>query len=127
MRGATSTEQHPSHVYSQSGVYSVTLTVSNGQGSDFATRQGYVVVDAPLAPWADLDASPTTGPAPLLVALASVSSFLMPKNIAYSVGTMTRVSMVAKNRPPIIVTAMFSKNTSGNSGIRPRIVVATVT
>jgi PKD repeat protein len=71
--GATSTEQHPSHVYAESGVYSVTLSVANAQGSDFLTRPGYVVVDAPLAPFADLDGSPTTGPAALSVAFTDFS------------------------------------------------------
>jgi PKD repeat protein len=71
--GTTSTEPNPSHVYAESGTYSVTLTVANAQGSDSLTRQGYVVVNAPLPPFADLDASPTTGPAPLSVAFTDFS------------------------------------------------------
>ena len=31
--GADSTEQHPTHTYTQTGVYTVTLTVSNTAGS----------------------------------------------------------------------------------------------
>ena len=33
--GGTSTEANPTHVYTSAGVYNVTLTVTNGCGSDF--------------------------------------------------------------------------------------------
>jgi PKD repeat protein len=41
-----STQQNPSFVYANPGTYSVHLTVSNGSGSDSATRSGYVNVTA---------------------------------------------------------------------------------
>lgn len=46
--GLVSTEQHPSHLYTVPGTYSVTLTASNSVGSSTATAQ--VVVDAPATP-----------------------------------------------------------------------------
>ena len=45
--GTTSTAQHPSHVYASPGTYEVSLTVSNGKGSDTETKTGYITVEAP--------------------------------------------------------------------------------
>ena len=43
--------EHPVVMYGQAGVYGVSLTVSNAQGSDTMTREGFVVVrsQAPMA------------------------------------------------------------------------------
>ncbi|MBR1687954.1 MAG: PKD domain-containing protein [Prevotella sp.] len=56
---ATSTEQHPTVTYAQTGTYGVKLTVSNDAGEHTATRAGYVVVqaEAPIA----LIGAPTEG------------------------------------------------------------------
>ena len=43
--GGTSTAQNPSHTYTLAGVYSVGLTVANGDGSDSLTRTNYITVD----------------------------------------------------------------------------------
>ena len=48
--GNTSTAQHPSHDYSASGLYTVTLTASNINGSDVATYVDYIYVDLPTPP-----------------------------------------------------------------------------
>ena len=45
--GATSGLQHPVHVYTAPGIYSVTLTATNGGGSDSVTRTSLVNVGAP--------------------------------------------------------------------------------
>ncbi|MFN2137407.1 MAG: PKD domain-containing protein [Candidatus Promineifilaceae bacterium] len=42
--GGTSTEQHPTHTYSQEGIYDVTLTISNAIGSDTKFAPNYVTV-----------------------------------------------------------------------------------
>ena len=47
-----------------------------------------------------------------------------PENTAYKVGTTIRVNTEAKPSPAMMVTDMFTKNTSDSSGIRPSIVVA---
>ena len=44
--GQTSTEQNPSHEYTEVGIYSVTLTASNSYGSDTMTREFYIQVFA---------------------------------------------------------------------------------
>jgi PKD repeat protein len=72
--GASSSAQHPSHVYTSAGTFTVSLTVTNAAGSDTTTRAGYVVVTAPLAPTADFDAAPTDGSAPLSVAFTDLST-----------------------------------------------------
>ena len=48
----------------------------------------------------------------------------MRKKLAYSSGTTTRVSPVAKMRPNMIVTAMLRKKGSTSSGATPSTVVA---
>lgn len=40
--GYTSTQQNPTHQYATDGVYSVTLTVTNGIGSDSLTMNNYI-------------------------------------------------------------------------------------
>ncbi|MDH4334612.1 MAG: PKD domain-containing protein [Chloroflexota bacterium] len=45
--GGTSTLQNPSHTYSAAGSYTVTLTATNGVGSDGETKVAYINVSAP--------------------------------------------------------------------------------
>jgi PKD repeat protein len=70
--GGTSTDQHPAYNYLLSGTYTVTLTASNGFGSDAEVKTAYVTVNKPAAPngtgasvcannTADLTVSGTTG------------------------------------------------------------------
>jgi PKD repeat protein len=56
--GNTSTAQNPSHTYANSGAYTVSLTVSNGGGSDTVDKVDYITVNAPP-------------PNPLYISLAS--------------------------------------------------------
>jgi PKD repeat protein len=53
----------PSHDYTSSGLYTVTLTVSGFGGTDTLTRTNYLTVYEPVQ--ADFIASPTSGAAPL--------------------------------------------------------------
>jgi PKD repeat protein len=42
--GVTSNSQNPTHSYSQTGTYTVTLRATNSFGTDVATRSGYITV-----------------------------------------------------------------------------------
>ena len=74
--GGGSSAQNPSHTYTVAGTYSVTLTVTNADGTDTLTRTDYVVVDptAPQPPVADFVGTPTSGTAPLDVAFTDQST-----------------------------------------------------
>ncbi|MCL2072372.1 MAG: PKD domain-containing protein [Marinilabiliaceae bacterium] len=48
--GNTSNLQNPTHQYSQNGIYSVTLTVSNNDGENTIQKTDFITVDMPEAP-----------------------------------------------------------------------------
>ena len=52
--GGTSTVQNPSHNYTTSGTYTVTLTATNAFGSDGETKTDYITVTDPSADYASL-------------------------------------------------------------------------
>jgi PKD repeat protein len=62
----------PSHLYNTPGVFSATLTVSGPGSTDSLTKTHYISVYEPAR--ADFTATVTSGPAPLLVALANHST-----------------------------------------------------
>jgi PKD repeat protein len=64
--GSISTEQNPSHTYTDDGSYTVSLTVTGPGGSDTETKADYIKVGSP-SPVADFSASPIKGPPPLIV------------------------------------------------------------
>jgi PKD repeat protein len=59
--GSTSTSQNPSHTYDSAGNYTVTLTVTNGAGSDTATGQISVTGQDSKPPTGTYSTSPTAG------------------------------------------------------------------
>src|SRR6185503_12952129 len=73
--GGTSTAQNPSHSYGTPGTYTVTLTATNGVGSDLETKAGYIVaLVVPVAPVADFTGTPLSGDAPLTVNFTDAST-----------------------------------------------------
>ncbi|MCA9995152.1 MAG: PKD domain-containing protein, partial [Anaerolineales bacterium] len=48
--GNNSTERSPSHIYTTAGTYTVSLTASNGSGSDDEVKTNYITVTVPPAP-----------------------------------------------------------------------------
>jgi len=78
--GTQSTAQNPAHSYSQSGTYSVSLTVSNAGGSNMTTKASYITVGSPpaatppAAPDAQFTANTTSGVAALSVDFTSTST-----------------------------------------------------
>ena len=72
--GQTSVEQNPTHIYTNPGIYTVTLSVSNTAGSDVRTEPNYIQVNSPvLPPIADFSGVPTSGKAPLNVSFTDLS------------------------------------------------------
>ncbi|WP_051336350.1 PKD domain-containing protein [Aquimarina latercula] len=73
--GNTSDLANPSHTYTSSGSYAVTLTISDGVVSDISDPITISVLEGNVAPQASFDMSVTSGVAPLLVSFdASTSS-----------------------------------------------------
>jgi len=68
--GSTSTAVNPSHVYSSSGVYTVTLTASGLGGTD--QQSSYIYVYEPVN--ANFSGAPMSGIAPLNVSFTNLSS-----------------------------------------------------
>ena len=74
--GTNSTNQNPTHVYTTSGNYTVSLTASNAGGSNTTTRQNYITVSGGCKqrPCANFEAKPTCGKAPLTVTFTDLST-----------------------------------------------------
>jgi PKD repeat protein len=71
--GHTSTAANPGNTYTNTGVYSVTLTAVTSNGTNVLTRTNYIVVTGP-PPVAGFSGGPTSGVAPLLVSFTNMSS-----------------------------------------------------
>jgi PKD repeat protein len=72
--GTTATDKNPVHNYTSPGKYTVSLTVTNGAGSDTKTRTGYITVKGTPPPSADFYGKPTSGKAPLNVRFTDTST-----------------------------------------------------
>jgi PKD repeat protein len=83
---ATSTEQNPAHIYTTAGTYTVTLTVTNADGSSTISKTGYVTVsDTVAAPVAAFGSSATTGTTPATIQFTD-SSTNTPTSWVWSFG-----------------------------------------
>ena len=75
--GLTSTTRVPQHTYEQQGVYTVSLTITNEDGSDTMTIEDYITVtegdDTPIRNCVDFTGSPTSGYAPLHVSFTDLT------------------------------------------------------
>jgi PKD repeat protein len=65
-------QANPVHQYTMAGSFTVSLTVSNADGSNTQTRPGYITIGN--APVASFTATPATGTAPLLVTFNGTGS-----------------------------------------------------
>jgi PKD repeat protein len=72
--GGTSTAQNPSHQYTSTGTYTVSLTVTGPGGSDGEIKTNYITVNPCVAPVANFSGAPTSGTAPLLVDFTDLST-----------------------------------------------------
>ncbi|MBK9247233.1 MAG: PKD domain-containing protein [Ignavibacteria bacterium] len=70
----SSTEQSPSHTYTQVGSYTVRLIISNGSKSDTVTKNAYITVQDVVVVTADFQGNSTKGRAPLMVKFSDMST-----------------------------------------------------
>jgi PKD repeat protein len=71
----TSTLKNPSHIYNTSGIYNVSLTSTNTNGSDIITKNNYITVNTlPIIPIANFIGTPLSGTVPLLVNFTDTST-----------------------------------------------------
>ncbi len=70
--GQTGTTISPTHTYTQTGVYTVTLAAGDGVVTSTLTRTGYITAYEPVV--ADFAATPLTGTAPLTVTFVNSST-----------------------------------------------------
>jgi len=71
--GTTDTTQSPTHVYQSDGIYTVSLTASNGGWSNTTTKTGYIMVGI-ASPVTDFSGTPVAGAFPLTVTFTDSSS-----------------------------------------------------
>ena len=72
--GGSSAEENPLYTYRNPGIYTVTLTASNGSGTDIITKTNLIHVSSKVPPTAAFEASPLTGFAPLNVPFTDTST-----------------------------------------------------
>jgi CSLREA domain-containing protein len=73
--GGNSTATNPSHTYTTSGAYTVSLTVTGPGGSDSETKTNYIsVADPAQPPIAEFSGTPTSGTVPLNVQFTDQST-----------------------------------------------------
>jgi len=72
--GGTSSDPNPSHTYSNEGAYTVSLTVTDPDGSDTETQETYVKIYTPRAPIANFTRDPINIDEPMVVQFIDNSS-----------------------------------------------------
>ena len=90
--GAVSHEANPLHIYTQSGAFTVTLTVTDVRSVHTTARINFVLVgDPPIPPTAEFTVDRTAGDAPLAVLFTDTST-----------GTSPAVSGTSATAPPAV-------------------------
>lgn len=101
--GNVSALQNPTHAYSVPGVYNVSLTATNPNGSDTETKTAYITVTNPVAPTADFTADVTTVPAGGTINFTDLSAGL-PSSWLWSFPGGTPATSIAQN-PTVVYSA----------------------
>ncbi|MGV8076726.1 MAG: PKD domain-containing protein [Methanosarcina sp.] len=117
--GNNSTEKNPVHVYNKSGLYSVTLTASNENGSNALTKSSYIAVSSVLnTPVSKFSASPTSGKVPLTVNFTDESAG-SPTSWKWTFGdgnsSTERNPVHTYNKTGLYSVALTASNESGSN------------
>lgn len=78
----TSSVKNPTATYTSPGTYTVSLSVTDGNGSDIETKTGYITVHS--NPTVDFSGSPLTGCPPLTVNFTDLTTANAPGTSTYS-------------------------------------------
>ena len=116
--GSTSTEQNPSHIYSNPGIYTVQLIATNSAGSSLKVKTNLISVSSIGAPVSDFSANPQTGTSPLEVDFTD-SSTGSPTSWSWNFGdgstsTEQNPSHTYSN-PGIYTVQLIASNEAGSS------------
>jgi len=126
--GTTSTAQNPSHMYSATGIYTVSLTATNSVGSNTLTNTNFITV-LQSKPAANFTASPTSGPTPLMVQFTDTSTNTpMSWNWSFGDGTISTVQNPSHQYSTAgIYTVSLNTTNAGGSTVmtKPNYIVAT--
>jgi len=119
--GSNSTERNPVHTYNESGLYSVTLTASNANGSNALTKSSYIAVSAILnAPVASFSASYASGKVPLTVNFAD-QSIGSPTACKWTFGdgsnSTEKNPVHTYNKSGLYSVTLTASNANGNSAL----------
>jgi C1A family cysteine protease/uncharacterized membrane protein len=119
--GKDSTEQSPTHIYSASGTYTVSLTATNNAGSDTETKSRYITVTAPQPPVAGFRGNVTSGTTPLSVAFTDTST-RSPTSWYWDFGDRTNSTVQnpahVYSRAGRYTVSLRASNTGGSNTLR---------
>ncbi len=139
--GTVSTEPNPAHTYSSAGSYTVTLTVSNTNGTNSKSAT-ITVSERPVLPVADFNTNTVSGYAPLSVQFTDLSqnaasrywnfgdgavstepnpvhtyssagSYTVTQTVSNTNGTNSKYATISVLERPIIPVADFSTSATG--------------
>jgi len=125
--GGTSTARNPTHTYTGSGTFTVSLTVDGPDGPDTETKVDYVTLLEP-PPVADFSGTPTTGDAPLEVNFLDLSTGNVT-SWAWDFGdggSSTAENPVYTYATPGTYTVSLTATSSGGSDTRTKVDYVTV-
>ena len=119
--GTYSTGENPVHKYSEAGLYSVTLTASNADGSNTLTKSSYIIVSNVLdAPATSFSASPTSGNAPITVGFTGQSKG-SPTSWKWSFGdgntSTDKNTVYTFNKSGLYSVTLTASNVKGSSAL----------
>lgn len=126
--GTTNTEQNPTHTYTDSGLFTVTLTASNQFGSDTMTKPEYIeAIDPAWIPTAAFTASETEGVVPFVVTFNDTTTGKAPLDYSWTFGdgssSTEQHPVHVYDAPGVYTVSLTVSNQYGNSSTTGSITV----